>query len=979
MVDRMRKKRIQQMTILVLGLVMAVTLMVPAFVCADDTEPAKGATVRVGWYDSSFNYKDQSNRRFGYAYDYQQKIAAYTGWKYVYVEGTWTELLEKLKQGKIDLMSDVSFTEERTESMLFSELPMGEEAYYMFVKAGNKEINPEDLKTFNGKSVGVNRNSIEIAFLKDWIKAHKLNMEIRELTVSKDEYKQMLLDGELDIFYTPDIQDDAGLFVPVSRIGSSNYYFAVNKDRPDLLEELNTAMNRIQEENRYYNEELFEKYFANTESKTFLTTGEKKWLVEHGPIRVGYRNDYLPFCTEDPSTGEMTGALSEILVQAAKDQPEVEFETVACPSAVDALEALKRGEVDCMFPAAFSATDGENGGYMMTDPVIQTEMYAVVRKAEHVRVLPQEGMTVALNSQNPNHSVFLANHYPKWKVVKAEGESACLKLVESGATDCTLVSRYRAFRRDDLHRNSSLETVMTGKTMPLSFAVRRSDDDLYGVLDKLTGHLPQPVVDAALEPYVYSEEKVSLVAVLKDYWVSILILIAAVFGLIVFLLYKRLAAERKAHERQKLIAVTELDPLTKLYNRAFFFEYADRMYRDNRTREMDAIVLDIDQFHSVNALNGRAFGDRVLRYLAEEIRCFAEENGGIAGRFEADHFDIYCGHTEDYPGLFDRFQNKLNEISRNANLRLRMGVMPWQEGVEPEQLFDQAAAACSRARSEYGPHMKVFDEEVQQRENYEQRLLFDMRRAIEEKEFLVYYQPKFYVQCEPPRLNSAEALIRWNHPELGMIPPADFIPLFEKNGIIGEVDRYVWTEVARQMAAWKEAYGVAMPVSVNLSRLDVYDPALESILEELVESNGLDRRDFKLEVTESAYTENADQVIAVISRLRGKGYEIEMDDFGSGYSSLNMLSTMPVDVLKMDRAFIHNIEHSVKDLRLVEMVLDIARNLKVPVIAEGVETEDQATLLKELGCDVIQGYYFSQPLPAEEFEKMIRESVRTGS
>ena len=149
----------------------------------------------------------------------------------------------------------------------------------------------------------------------------------------------------------------------------------------------------------------------------------------------------------------MTGAVKEILDLAAKDQPEVEFETVAYPSAVDALEALKQGEVDCMFPAAFSATDGENGGYMMTDPVIQTEMYAVVRKAEHVRVLSQKGMTVALNSQNPNHSVFLANHYPKWKAVKAEGESACLKLVESGAADCTLVSRYRAFRRDDLRRN----------------------------------------------------------------------------------------------------------------------------------------------------------------------------------------------------------------------------------------------------------------------------------------------------------------------------------------------------------------------------------------------------------------------------------------------------------------------------------------------------------------------------------------------
>lgn len=213
--------------------------------------------------------------------------------------------------------------------------------------------------------------------------------------------------------------------------------------------------------------------------------------------------------------------------------------------------------------------------------------------------------------------------------------------------------------------------------------------------------------------------------------------------------------------------------------------------------------------------------------------------------------------------------------------------------------------------------------------------------------------------------------MRWRHPELGMIAPMDFIPLFERTGQIETVDIYVWTEAAAQVAAWRDRYNLLLPVSVNLSRMDIFDPHLEEIIEGIVTANKLERRYLKLEVTESAYTEDADTVISVVKQLREKGYEIEMDDFGSGYSSLNMLSSLPVDVLKMDKAFIRNIEHSEQDIRLVELVLNIARNLGVPVVAEGVETESQLKLLHDLGCDIVQGFYFARPLPVDEFDRTI--------
>ena len=424
-------------------------------------------------------------------------------------------------------------------------------------------------------------------------------------------------------------------------------------------------------------------------------------------------------------------------------------------------------------------------------------------------------------------------------------------------------------------------------------------------------------------------------------------------------------------EGRQLISAAEHDSLTGLYSRDFFFEYAERICHYHPEWHMDAVVINIEQFHSVNALNGREFGDQVLKAIGDEILSFLKETKGIASRFESDRFAIYCLQMENYHPLLERLQNRVDSLSNEASIRLRMGVRPWTEGIEPVLLFDQATAACSLVRRNYMRNLMVYDEEMRRKEILEQRLINDLKRAVEERELKVYYQPKYYIQADPPRLASAEALIRWVHPELGMISPGTFIPLFESNGQISIIDKYVWAEAVRQIAEWRDRLGFTLPVSVNLSRVDVFDPLLEERLLRLVEENGVERKLLKLEVTESAYTENGDRLIGVVDSLRKAGFEIEMDDFGAGYSSLNMLSSMPVDILKMDMLFIKNIEKNEKDFRMMQLVLDIARYLNVPVVAEGVETKKQLELLRNSNCDLVQGFYFSRPLPPEEFEKLI--------
>ncbi len=430
-------------------------------------------------------------------------------------------------------------------------------------------------------------------------------------------------------------------------------------------------------------------------------------------------------------------------------------------------------------------------------------------------------------------------------------------------------------------------------------------------------------------------------------------------------------------EGKKLISAAERDRITGLYSRNFFYEYANRLFQYHTEMHMDAAVLNIEQFHSVNAVNGREFGDSVLKRIGEEIRAFISGTQGIASRVEADRFDLYCLHQPDYRAVLNRIQEAVNRHSPNVSIHLRMGVMPWREGVEPVLMLDRAQAACNMVRGNYQNPLMIYNEEMQAQELMNRRLLNDLKSAVSEHQLQVYYQPKYDIQCDPPRLSSAEALIRWKHPELGMVSPGQFVPLFEGNGLISRVDHYVWEEAARQVREWKDRYGFVLPVSVNLSRADVFDPALVDRLIRLIEENHLDYKDIKLEVTESAYTDKASTVLETIHRLRELGFEIEMDDFGSGYSSLNMLSDMPIDVLKMDMKFVRNIETSDTDMRLVKLILDIARYLGVKVVAEGVETEGQLRLLKDVGCDLIQGFYFSRPVPPEEFEKLIEKEIAT--
>ncbi len=430
-------------------------------------------------------------------------------------------------------------------------------------------------------------------------------------------------------------------------------------------------------------------------------------------------------------------------------------------------------------------------------------------------------------------------------------------------------------------------------------------------------------------------------------------------------------------EKRNIIQSTERDSLTNLLNPDYFFRYV-RMYDQHYTdKPMDAIVLDVNHFHLLNERYGKQYGDSVLARIGQRVRQISRETGGVCCRRGVDIFFIYCPHREDYESMLDKASEGLvdEDVSKNR-VRLRMGVYAEvDKSIQIERRFDYAKIAANTVRSGYLKAVGIYDTKMHEAELFRERLLEDFRPSLESGRFMVYFQPKFDIRPENPVLASAEALARWDHPELGKISPEVFIPLLEENGLILDLDLFVWREAAARIRDWKNRFGMSIPVSVNVSRIDMLTPNLKNIFKEILDTYALEPDDLMLEITESAYTGDSDQVISTAKELRGMGmgFRIEMDDFGTGYSSLGMLSHLPIDALKLDMSFIRSAFGETRDVRMIELIIDIADYLHVPVVAEGVETEEQYMVLKAMGCDYVQGYFFSKPVPYEDFDRFIVE------
>lgn len=420
-------------------------------------------------------------------------------------------------------------------------------------------------------------------------------------------------------------------------------------------------------------------------------------------------------------------------------------------------------------------------------------------------------------------------------------------------------------------------------------------------------------------------------------------------------------------EERQIISDTQNDAMTGLFTGEYFYEYAEVFDKYHPDVDMDAVVLGINNFQVIHERFGKQKCVSLLYLIANEIRKHYPENECILCHKDVDVFFIYCQHSDAHQENLRKIADAVN--SSYSGVRMEMGIYDCvDKALDLSKRFVRARMAYDKLHDSYHVEAAFFDKELLNRILFEERLCEDFKKAIQEEQFKVFLQPKFDITGDKPQIAGAEALVRWFHPELNLISPGLFIPLFEGNGLIYELDDYIWRQTAKKIREWRGKYEKKIPVSVNISRVEMHDPNLADRLIKIVEDNRISISDLHLEITESAYVSDSNMIIDRVEDLRSKGFFIEMDDFGSGYSSLNMIGELPIDALKLDMQFLRNAFNK-KNMKIIEIVLEIAKCLEVPAIAEGVETEEQYLKLKEFGCAMIQGYYFSKPVPCDEFEK----------
>ncbi|MCR4938105.1 MAG: EAL domain-containing protein [Lachnospiraceae bacterium] len=430
-------------------------------------------------------------------------------------------------------------------------------------------------------------------------------------------------------------------------------------------------------------------------------------------------------------------------------------------------------------------------------------------------------------------------------------------------------------------------------------------------------------------------------------------------------------------EDKQVISSVERDELTGIYTKRFFFKYCEKLDKFHPDVKTDAIMVDVDHYGLLKELYGNDMAEGVLRICAKTLYLYAGKHDGIAGRGEDDTFYAYLMATGDHTELAAELNKRVAEEFPDTNIHIRVGVFKRESrDVSLLNSFHYAQIAGDTISGDYSALIAVYDNELRNATLFKDLLIHDIKAGIETGQFVVYYQPKYAIQGDRPRLCGAEALVRWFHKDFGFLTPDKYISLFEQNGLIQLVDRFVWKETAEQIKKWKDRYDLDLPVSVNASRMDLFDPKLSDVLLEITKAAGISPQDLHVEVTESAYSKDQDRMIEAVKKIRDNGFAIEMDDFGTGYSALNILCSIPLDVLKLDMSFVRQMESSHENEMMVDIILDMAKMLGVEVNAEGVETGVQLDKLKKLGCDMVQGFYFSKPVPPAEFEKFMEKEIR---
>ncbi len=933
---------------------------------------ADSQVIKIGYVPSDNFVKEKDGHYTGYCVDYLEEIARYTGWTYEYVSGSWEECLERVETGEIDFVCMVQHTKDRAKKFIFSEQPLGDEYGLVYAK-DDADIYYKDYINMNGLKLGMMSSTVFDDRIDELESIYSIKFE-RVYFNTATETMQALKNGDTDLAMIGSIFGESTAKI-VGRDDGKPYYCVTGKKNKELMEQFNQALHQLKLNDASIESRLYQKYYSEEKisSRPLFTREEVEYVKSSDEIVVKLMTDTQPLCYKDGENVE--GIFVDYLnLLATKTGLKIHVEEVTASEMNTLTEELASGK--CLTLRAKKVVDykGLEAGLTRTDAIIDTELAYVMRKEDYGKIADRE-ITFALTKEMEYYLPTLIkrqneNHQVKYYDTVEE----CMDAVIDNEADIAVHDSYLiSFLMKKPEYEDKL-TEVTGETVTNGMCLIGSSEQamLFNVLNKGIAYISdeeiKAMVDLELRNNTYQWHFGDFIYKYWNILVIAAVILVVVFGTYAIQIRRMAKMQIEKKEYETLQERVQQDELTGIYNKQYFYEKAKEMIAES-DKEMCIVMMDIVNFKMVNDMFGLENGDKLLRYMAQDLIETCEGKDILLARFNADHFYM-CMSVEDFDDIYFPGKYKRTPVE-NIDVRVCYGVfmVGKHKDLAVNLMCDRASTAVHEAKEKGDEYMFYYTDKDHDKKMKQQEIERDMEGALERGEFCVFVQPKYDIFNK--RVIGGEALARWKHPEKGMISPADFIPVFEKNGFIRFLDYYIWEETCKLIAAMKRQGYDSYPISINVSRAHFYRNEFQHVLKELIEKYKLVPHDIELEITESIYVEDSDLINSRIQELRNMGFKVAMDDFGSGYSSLNMLKEIPIDIIKMDLKFLDSEDNVDKSHKILDSLVDLAKRLDLNVVVEGVETEEQVEFLQGIGDMTAQGYYFSRPLEKRKYEELL--------
>ena len=686
------KLNVQRCICILLCLVLYVTVL-PFPVSA---EKEKTRTVRVGWYEGIYNTTGADGQRRGYSYEYQQAVAAHTGWKYEYVEGSWAELMSMLKKGQIDLLGGISYAEERSTSMLFSALPMGEDRYYLYVNPSNTDISASNLTTLNEKRIGMMPDTLSDEMFHEWEKSHGVNTQQVDI-IDVNDVRQKLKNHEIDGFVLNESpQWERDNISPALLIGGSYNYFAVSKKRPDLKEELDQAMQKIERENPFYTDDLYKRYLSANSLET-LTDEEQNWLEQHGAVRIGYLKNDVGVSLADTESEKPVGIINDYisLASGCLGEKNIEFQLTGFDSQEEELQALKDGRIDMIFHMNQNPYEAEQNDVILSNTVFEVNVAVLtgVKKFDE-----NKENTVAVRRNNLLGKWYISFNYPFWKIKEYDSSDEVEKAVRSGEADCFVV---KAGQSLETMTDSKMRSIFLTKSGDSCFAVTRDNTTLMNILNKTIQTLPASRLSSQFCVYENAPGKVTLAEYIKDNLRAVSIgFVSTALVIIMIIVYLMMKARKAQIQAEKANAAksdflfnmshdirTPMNALlgySELIKRELtdpkLLDYQEKMEQSgNLLLSIINNVLDMARIESgkVELDEDYVKISDIYQNVYEVFRGEADKKGiQLAMEYNVEHEHVICDETKNKEIFLNLLSNAIKYTPSGGKVTIRTKELP---------------------------------------------------------------------------------------------------------------------------------------------------------------------------------------------------------------------------------------------------------------------------------------------------------------